>query len=69
MQNSTKFKTGSGTMDFRARVGVNYGGFHQTGTSKMVQRRWLGIGSKMADDMTKVIAKNLFKGTYKYTTS
>jgi len=68
MQNSTKFKATDKTMDFRATVGVKYGGFHQRGTSKMVQRRWLGIGSSITKKFAPVLRKNLFKGKYTFTT-
>jgi len=61
MQDTTKFKVGKTPMDFIAKT-VNYGPFHQDGTKKMAQRRWLGIGSTLLDPMAKVIGKNIFKG-------
>ncbi len=61
MQDTTKFKVGKTPMDFIAKT-VNYGPFHQYGTKKMAQRRWLGIGSTLLDPMAKVIGKSIFKG-------
>lgn len=61
MQDTATFKTTSAPMIFVARV-QDYGVFHQSGTSKMPQRRWLGIGSKIINPMEKVIGKNIFKG-------
>ena len=61
MFGSTKFKA-TGKMLFSASVGVNYGGFHMSGTSKMPQRRWLGIGGELTRRMEDVIAKHCFKG-------
>jgi phage gpG-like protein len=69
MFGSTKFKAGERPFDFRATVGVKYGGFHQNGTSKMPQRRWLGVGSTIDDKMIPVFRKHLFKGTVTFTTS
>jgi len=66
MQDSTKFSA-PGTMLFTARTGVNYGGFHMSGTSKMPQRRWLGIGSPLISDMEKEVAKHIFKGRVTYS--
>lgn len=68
MQNSTKFSAKANPMDFRAKTNVRYGGFHQTGTSKMAQRRWLGLGGNFADKFASVVAKNLFKGKYTFST-
>ena len=67
MMNTTKFKAGSSPMDFSARTNVNYGGFHQKGTSKMVQRRWLGIGSNIVSKYAPVFRKRLFKGKYEFS--
>jgi len=61
MFGSTSFGT-AGTMIFTAKVGVNYGGFHQEGTSKMVERPWLGIGPQITPRMADVISKHIFKG-------
>jgi len=61
MFGSTKFKS-TGTMLFSANVGVNYGGFHMSGTSKMPRRRWLGIGPGLTQKMEKIIADKIFKG-------
>ena len=69
MFGSTKFKAGDRPFDFRATVGVKYGGFHQKGTSKMPQRRWLGVNSKIDDKMIPVFKKHLFKGTVTFKTS
>ena len=62
MFGTTKFKSGKDPMSFIARTGANYGKFHQKGTSKMPQRRWLGIGDSVISEMGKVMAKNVFKG-------
>lgn len=67
MQGSTRIKAAGGIMQFVARTGVNYGKYHQYGTSKMVRRRWLGIGRGMSDEMASVIAKNIFKGKIRLT--
>lgn len=69
MFGSTRFKAGDRPFDFKATVGVKYGGFHQRGTSKMPQRRWLGVGSDIDDKMIPVFQKHLFKGTVTFTTS
>ena len=67
MLGSTKFKATDKVMDFRARTTVNYGGFHQRGTSKMPQRRWLGIGERIVKDYAPIMEKHLFKGKYTFT--
>lgn len=69
MFGSTKFKAGMRTFDFSARIGVKYGGFHQRGTSKMVQRRWLGLGSDFDDKAMPIVKKHIFKGTVTFRTS
>ena len=61
MQDSAKFKAGSAPMSFYA-ITTNYGPYLQYGTSKMVARRWLGIGPKILDPMAAIIAKQIFKG-------
>lgn len=66
MFKSTKFKASDRPFDFRATVGVKYGGFHQQGTSKMPQRRWLGIGSDIDDKLIPVFKKRMFKGKYTF---
>ena len=66
MFGSTKFKAGERPFDFKATVGVKYGGFHQQGTSKMAQRRWLGVGSDIDDRLIPVFKKRLFKGKYTF---
>ena len=66
MQDSTKFSA-AGTMLFTAKTAVNYGGFHMSGTSKMPQRRWLGIGSPVIPQMEREIAKHIFKGRVTYS--
>lgn len=69
MFGSTKFKAGDRPFDFKATVGVKYGGFHQKGTSKMAQRRWLGVGSTIDDKMVPIFRKHLFKGLVTFKTS
>lgn len=69
MFGSTKFKAGDRPFDFRATVGVKYGGYHQNGTSKMPQRRWLGVNNKIDDKMVPVFRKHLFKGVVTFKTS
>ena len=61
MLSSTKFKSGKDPMSFLAKT-VDYGKFHQSGTSKMPQRRWLGLSGKVTSEMAQVIAKNVVKG-------
>ncbi len=68
MLGSTKFKAPSQPMLFSAKTGVKYGKFHQEGTSKMPQRRWLGLGPQVTSKMAKVIAKHIFKGKKTYST-
>tara|TARA_R110002012_G_scaffold163717_1_gene326111 strand:- start:424 stop:822 length:399 start_codon:yes stop_codon:yes gene_type:complete len=67
MQDSTRFSAAAGTMLFTAKTSVNYGGFHMSGTSKMPQRRWLGIGSPVIPEMEREIAKHIFKGRVTYS--
>jgi hypothetical protein len=69
MFGSTKFKAGDRPFDFKATVGVKYGGFHQKGTSKMPQRRWLGVSNQIDDKMVPVFRKHLFKGLVTFQTS
>ena len=66
MMSLTKFKASDRPFDFKARVGVTYGGFHQKGTSKMPQRRWLGVGSRLTTKFAPIFRKNLFKGKYTF---
>jgi phage gpG-like protein len=66
MFESTKFRASDRPFDFKATVGVKYGGFHQRGTSKMPQRRWLGVGSDIDDKLIPVFQKRMFKGKYKF---
>ena len=66
MFGSTKFKAGDRVFDFRATIGVKYGGFHQRGTSKMVQRRWLGLDHTIDDKMIPIFQKRMFKGKYTF---
>lgn len=61
MQDTAKFRTTAEPMIFLARV-TDYGPFHQYGTSKMPQRRWLGIGDRVINPMEKAIAPHIFKG-------
>ena len=67
MQDSTKFSSSAMPMMFTAKTSVNYGGFHMSGTSKMPQRRWLGIGSPVIPEMEREIAKHIFKGRVTYS--
>ena len=64
---TTFMANGDKPFDFRAKIGVKYGGFHQNGTSKMPQRRWLGLGSAFSDKATKAIKPHLFKGHTTFT--
>ena len=57
MFGSTSFRA-SGPMEFYARVGVSYGKYLQYGTSKMVARRWLGLGEPVLKQMAELIAKS-----------
>lgn len=68
MLNSTKFKSDSHPMLFKATTNVSYGKFHQEGTSRMPQRRWLGLGGGFEDKFASVVAKHIFKGTKTYST-
>jgi len=62
MQKSTKFKATSNPMMFNAVINTSYGGFHQRGTSRTPQRRWLGIGEDITPKLTPIFQKHLFKG-------
>jgi hypothetical protein len=63
MLGTTKFKSSVGhPMLFKATTNVSYGKFHQEGTSKMPQRRWLGLGKKFEDKFAKAMKPHLFKG-------
>jgi len=62
MLNSTKFKADTRPMIFSATTNVSYGKFHQNGTSRMPQRRWLGLGGDFEEKFSKAVAKHLFKG-------
>ena len=68
MFKTTSFKSGSRPFSFYAETRVNYGGFHQKGTSKMPRRRWLGINSKITKKMAPIFRENLFstKSVYKF---
>mgnify|MGYP003642970354 FL=1 len=61
MFGSTVIKPGGSPMTWNAKT-TDYGPFLQYGTSKMVQRRWLGIGPKVIRPMEKIISKHIFKG-------
>ena len=61
MFGSTKFRSGSNPMSFIAKT-TDYAKFHQSGTSRMPQRRFLGIGDEVLSEMAGVIAKNIIKG-------
>jgi hypothetical protein len=41
---------------------TSYGSYHQTGTSKMPQRKWAGINDKHLEDISKIALDNIFKG-------
>ena len=69
MFKSAKFKSDQHPMLFKATTNVAYGKYHQKGTSRMPQRRWLGLGGKFESKFAKVMKEHLFKGTYKFTTS
>ena len=69
MLNSTKFKADANPMLFKATTNVAYGKFHQNGTDRMPQRRWLGLGRNFENKFTKIVAKNLFKGKITYSTN
>jgi len=69
MLGTTKFKADSSPMLFKATTNVNYGSFHQNGTSKMPQRRWLGLGGDFDHKFAEVMKKNIFKGTITFETS
>ena len=69
MQNSTKFKADSHTMLFKATTNVGYGKYHQKGTDRLPQRRWLGLGGEFEDKFAKVMKKHLFKGKYIFETN
>jgi phage gpG-like protein len=63
MFGTTKFKADGGhPMIFKATTNVAYGKFHQEGTSRMPQRRWLGLGENFEDKFAKAIKPHLFKG-------
>ena len=68
MLGSTTFKADSHPMIFKATTNVAYGKFHQEGTSKMPQRRWLGLGGTFEDKFSEVIVKHIFKGKYTFST-
>ncbi len=61
MQDTAKFKVGNSPMSFYAKT-TNYGPYLQYGTSKMVARRWLGIGPAILNPMAAIIGKQIFKG-------
>ena len=63
MIGTTKFKSTVGhPMIFKATTNVSYGKYHQQGTSRLPQRRWLGLGGKFEEKFGKVVAKHIFKG-------
>lgn len=66
MLNTTTFKADQHPMIFKATTNVSYGKFHQDGTSRMPQRRWLGLGGGFEDKFTSIVAKHLFKGKYTF---
>lgn len=68
MLGSAKFKAATSPMIFKATTNVSYGKFHQEGTSRMPQRRWLGLGGQFGDKFARVVAKHIFKGTVTYRT-
>ncbi len=60
MQDGTRMKSPA-TGIFSAKMGAPYGGFHMTGTSKMVARPWLGIPVRTMPKMAEVISRKIFK--------
>ena len=68
MLNSTSFKSDNRPMLFKAVTNTSYGKFHQYGTSKMPQRRWLGLGSNFNKKFAAVVRKHLFKGSVTFKT-
>ena len=40
--------------------------FTKKGTSKMVQRRWLGLDHTIDDKMIPIFQKRMFKGKYTF---
>lgn len=68
MQKTTKFKSDHHPMLFKATTNVAYGKFHQKGTGRMPQRRWLGLGGDFENKFAKVMKKHIFKGTYVFET-
>ena len=68
MQKTTKFKADQHVMLFKATTNVGYGKYHQKGTGRMPQRRWLGLGGKFEDKFAKVMKNHLFKGKYVFKT-
>ena len=49
--------------------GADFDFFHQSGTSKMPQRRWLGIGASLIPRMEKEIAQQAMLETTKGKTT
>ena len=68
MLGTTKFKSDQHPMLFKATTNVAYGKYHQNGTSRMPQRRWLGLGGDFEDKFAEVMKKYIFKGNYRFTT-
>lgn len=62
MQDTAKFQAvPTKPMIFSAKT-TDYGPFLQYGTRFMVQRRWLGIGDRLARRMEVIIGRNVFRG-------
>ena len=68
MQNTTKFKADSHPMLFKATTHTLYGKYHQKGTGRMPQRRWLGLGGDFENKFAEIMKKHLFKGKYVFET-
>ena len=60
MQDRTRIRP-AGVGLFNANT-VSYGPFHQSGTSRMVARPWLGVPDRSLPRAAEVIARNIFKG-------
>ena len=67
MLNSTNFKADSHPMLFKATTNVSYGKYHQTGTSRMPRRRWLGLGGGFEEKFVSIVSKHVFKGKITYS--
>lgn len=66
MQDSATFKPGIRPLSFTVKT-TEYGVFHQNGTSRMPQRRWIGFPEDIGDKMGDIIAKNIFYGSMRFS--